>query len=127
LSLFIPASHFAAHFLTRFRLSCSIGEQSLVSVLPEFRQPGCGGTATLLPGALPMFNGTFIQAFIADSGMNFVQWVTQHFSRLSISRAHFCLNLQAHVVMFSLQFSGIQKPTSQGTAKPCDGKWGSSN
>jgi hypothetical protein len=32
--------------------------------------------------------------------------------------AHFYLNSQAHVVLFSLQFSGIQKPTSQGMAKP---------
>ena len=62
-----------------------------------------------MPGALLMFNGTFIQAFIADSGMNFVQLTTRaFFPRFFNFTEHFYLNLQAHIVLFSLQFSGIQ-------------------
>jgi hypothetical protein len=40
---------------------------------------------------------------------------------------HFYRNFNLQVVMKSSQLLGIQKPTSQSMAKPCFGKWGSSN
>ena len=110
---------FAAHFLMLSQCAGSILEQNIAFVLTEFGKQVVAEPPQPLPGGLLMFNCTFIQAFIADSGMNFVQWVTQHFPPFSVNfTAHFHLNSQAHVVMFSLQFSGIQKPTSQGMATP---------
>jgi hypothetical protein len=108
----------------RSRRASFILKQNFAAVLPEFRLPGCDEIfITFCFGSLLAFTGTFKGAFIAKPAANFV-WETHKIFPVFDFTAHFYINQRTQVVMISLQLFGIQKPTSQGMAKPCDGKSG---
>jgi hypothetical protein len=69
---------------------------------------------------------------VPNSGQNDVALIFPRDSVLVMGFPHkilppFYHNSGFQVVMKTSQLFGIQKPTSQGMAKPCAGKWGSSN
>jgi hypothetical protein len=94
--------------------------------LPKFQQPGCDEIFTTSHFDFPALAEIFHERVIAESRNSIVQWAAQHFLTFQLHGAFLRQPVPASCNDFITTF-GIQKPTSQGMAKPCDEKWGSSN